>query len=66
MKSIINCIFISIIMHPNFMHFRQKISLKNALESFASVSGHLRTALSLLHIVNAKIIRMTILKIGVT
>ena len=32
-------------MHPNFMHFRQKISFKSVLESFATVSGHLRTAL---------------------
>ena len=27
------------------MHFLRKISFKSALESFASVSGHLRTAL---------------------
>ena len=45
MKSIIRCIFISLIMHPNFMHFRQKISFKNALEIFTPVSGQLRTAL---------------------
>ena len=42
MKSIIRCIFISIIMHQNFMPFRQ---FKSALESFPSVNGHLRTVL---------------------
>ena len=46
MKSIIRCIFISIIMHPNFIHFRQKISFKSALEIFSPVNGHSRTALS--------------------
>ena len=45
MKSIIRCIFISIIMHPNFMHFRQKISFKSALEIFIPVNGHFRIAL---------------------
>ena len=30
-------------MHPNFMHFCLKISFKNALEYFVSVSEHLRT-----------------------
>ena len=30
------------------MHFRQKISFKSALESFASVREHLRTALTAL------------------
>ena len=29
-----------------FMHFRQKISFKSALEIFTSVSGHLITALT--------------------
>ena len=43
MKSTIRCSFISMIMHPDFMHFRQKISFKNALEIFSPVSGHLRT-----------------------
>ena len=37
-------------MHPIFMHFRlkkkKKKRFKSALENFASVSGHLRTALS--------------------
>ena len=32
-------------MHPNFMHFRQKLSFKSALEFFNPVSEHLRTAL---------------------
>ena len=45
MKNIIRCIFISIIMHPNFVHFRQKISFKRALENFTPVSGHSKTAL---------------------
>ena len=31
-------------MPPNFMHFRQKISFKYALEIFTPVNGHLRTA----------------------
>ena len=44
-ESIIRCIFVSIIMHSNFMHFRQKISFKNALQIFTLVTGHLRTAL---------------------
>ena len=43
MKNFIERIFISMTMHPNFMHFRQKISFKSALKSFASVNGHLRT-----------------------
>ena len=46
MKSIIGCIFISIIMHPDFMHFRQKVNFKSALEIFTSVSGHWRTGLT--------------------
>ena len=46
MKRTIRCIFISIIMHPNFMCFRQKISFKSALKIFTPVSGHLRTALT--------------------
>ena len=45
MKSIIRYIFISIIMHPNLMHFRRKISFKSALEIFIPVSEHSRTAL---------------------
>ena len=45
MKNIIWRIFISIIMHPNFMHLRHKINFKIVLESFVSVSGHLRTVL---------------------
>ena len=45
MKGIIRCIFISIIIHPNFIHFCQKISFKSALEIFTPVRGHLRTAL---------------------
>ena len=32
-------------MHPNFMHIRQKINFKKALEFFTPVNGHLRTAL---------------------
>ena len=48
MKSTIGCIFISIIMYPNFMCFRQKISFKKR-----SVRGHLRTALT--QIINADI-----------
>ena len=44
-KNSIRRIFISIIMHPNFMQFRQKISFKTALEIFTPVSEHLRTAL---------------------
>ena len=44
MKNILRHIFISIIMRPNFMHCRQKISFKSALESFASNSWHLKTA----------------------
>ena len=44
-KRIIRCIFISIIMHPNLMHFHQKINFKSVLEIFTPVSGHLRTAL---------------------
>ena len=35
------------IMHPNFTHFYENINLKSALKSFASVSGHLRSALSI-------------------
>ena len=46
MKSIVRRIFISKIVHPNFMHFRQKISFKRALEIFIPVSGLLRTALN--------------------
>ena len=46
MKSIIRCIFISINMCPNFMHFRQKISFKSALEIFNPVSGHSRIVLN--------------------
>ena len=34
MKNIITCVFISISMHPNFVHFRQKISFKSTLVSF--------------------------------
>ena len=45
MKSTIRCIFISIIMHRNFMHLHQKLNFKSALEIFISASGHLRTAL---------------------
>ena len=45
MKKIIRHIFTSLITHPIFMHFHQKSSFKSALESFASASGHLRTAL---------------------
>ena len=45
MKSTIRCIFISIVMHPNFMHFREKINFKSALEFFTPVSGHSRTVL---------------------
>ena len=45
MKHIIRRIFNSISMYPNFMYFRQKIFFKSALESFASVSAHMRTAL---------------------
>ena len=45
MKGIISCVFISIIMHPNFMHFRQKMSFKIALQIFNSVCVHLRTSL---------------------
>ena len=52
MKSIFRHIFISVIMHPNFMHFRQKISFKSVLEICTPVSGHLRTALNLLLFVN--------------
>ena len=44
MKNVIRPIFISIIMHLNFMHFCQIISFKSALESFTSVNGHLTTA----------------------
>ena len=51
-KSITKRIFISVIMHPNFMHFPQKTSFKSALESFASVDGHLRTALSRIPSIN--------------
>ena len=43
MKSIIRCIFISIIMLSNFTHFCQKISFKSTLEIFTPVSGHLKT-----------------------
>ena len=32
-------------MHPNFVHFHQKISFKSTLEIFTPVSGHLRIAL---------------------
>ena len=46
MKSIIRGIFISIIMYPNFMHFRQKINFKSELETCTLVSGHLKTALN--------------------
>ena len=45
MKSTIKCIFISIIVHPNFMNFRQNISFKSAIEIFTAISGYLRTAL---------------------
>ena len=57
MKSDIRCIFISIIMHPNFMQFRQKISFKS-VEVFAPVSEHLKTALneSQLQIINSQFI----------
>ena len=45
-KSTNRSIFISIIMHPNFMHFRKKNKLfKSALEILTPVSGHSRTAL---------------------
>ena len=43
MKTIIKRTFISIIRHPNFMHFRPKISFKKSLEIFTSNSEHLRT-----------------------
>ena len=33
-------------MYPNFARFLQEIWFKSALESFASVRGHLRTALT--------------------
>ena len=46
MKNIIRGIFGSVITHPNFMHFSQKISFKSALEIFTPISGHLRTALN--------------------
>ena len=45
MKSIIRYIFISIIIHPNFMHLHKNLNFKSALESFASVSGLLRNSL---------------------
>ena len=48
MKNIIRLIFISLIMRPIFMHFRQKINFKIALESFSSVSAHLQTAFNTL------------------
>ena len=44
-ENVIRRNFILTITHTNFMHFRQKISFKSALESYASFSGHLRTAL---------------------
>ena len=49
MKRIIKFIFISIIMRPNFMHFRQKMNFKSAIDIFAPVNGHLRTALKDAH-----------------
>ena len=55
MKNIITlCIFTSVIMHPNFMHFRLKNSFKSfkALENFASLNGHSRIALSIENIIN--------------
>ena len=45
MKNSIRRIFISIIMHPNFMYFYQKISFKSVLKIFTPVYGQLRTAL---------------------
>ena len=48
MKNTIRRIFPSIIMHPIFMHFRSKISFRSALESFALVSGHLKTVLRIM------------------
>ena len=45
-KNITRRNFDSIIMHPNFMHFCQKISFKSILERFASASLHFGTALS--------------------
>ena len=45
-KNIIRRIFNSIIMHPNFMHFRQKIRFTSALENFTPVNGYLRTDLN--------------------
>ena len=50
MKRIIKRIFISIVMHPNLLHFRQKISFKSALEILTPVSRHLRIALRLNHV----------------
>ena len=38
MKNITRRFFISVTTHPNFMHFRRKVSFKSALEKFASVS----------------------------
>ena len=46
MRSTIRCIFISIIMHPNFLYFCQKVSFKSELEIFTPVSKHSKIALN--------------------
>ena len=52
MKNINRHIFSWIIMHPICRQLRKKISFKSALETFASLSGHLRTALSFVAVVS--------------
>ena len=47
MKNIIRRIIISIIMYPNFIQFRQKISFKSALEIFTPVNMYFITALNI-------------------
>ena len=63
MKNIIRCLFISVIMHPNFTHIRQKIRFKSALEIFTPVTGQSRTALTC--VMHSKIKNRTVILITI-
>ena len=44
-ENVVMYIFPSIVTHPNFMNFHQKMSFKSLLESFVSISGHVTSVL---------------------
>ena len=46
METIISCIFILVVMLPNFIYFCSKIDFKSVLRSFISLSRNLKASLS--------------------